>query len=263
MYFTNATQPPGLPLSPSPPFPCPTSLRADLFFLFTATVAGFPYPSPNIPVFMRHTRPMKVNVRTVTREFRKLSIPNQLTILRLLSIPVFLGLVLIYAQGGKNGGFHEGYRLGAAAVFIGLFLLDILDGFIARVSGQVTSLGTILDPVADKALMVTALIALGTMPRGAVPCSLPLWFVVITIFRDSVLLVGALVIHNICHALDVAPRWTGKIAAFFNAVVVGSMLLGAPARLCRWQLVAAIIFTVVSGAQYVRDGMLQLTRKKT
>ena len=119
---------------------------------------------------------------------RNLTIANQLTILRIVLIPIFV-LLVVYG------------RLGAALlVFITAGATDALDGLIARRAGQRTSLGAWLDPMADKLLLVTTFIVL-TLPSIPLTNHLPLWLTIIVISRD-VVIVGVVAIVN----LAVGPR---------------------------------------------------------
>ena len=119
---------------------------------------------------------------------RKLTLANQLTLLRIILIPAFV-LLVVY---GKLGA--------ALLVFIIAGVTDALDGLIARLAGQGTSLGAWLDPMADKLLLVSAFIVL-TIPSIAMTNHLPLWLTVTVISRDIVI-VGVVAIVN----LAVGPR---------------------------------------------------------
>jgi cardiolipin synthase (CMP-forming) len=119
---------------------------------------------------------------------RKLTLANQLTLLRIILIPAFV-LLLVYG------------RLGAAlVVFIVAGVTDALDGLIARLAGQGTSLGAWLDPMADKLLLVSAFIVL-TIPSIPMTNHLPLWLTITVISRDIVI-IGVVAIVN----LAVGPR---------------------------------------------------------
>jgi cardiolipin synthase len=119
---------------------------------------------------------------------RLLTLANQLTLLRIILIPAFV-LLVVYG------------RLGAAlVVFIIAGATDALDGLIARLAGQGTSLGAWLDPMADKLLLVSAFIVL-TIPSISMTNHLPLWLTVSVISRDIVI-VGVVAIVN----LAVGPR---------------------------------------------------------
>ena len=103
-----------------------------------------------------------------------LTVPNQLTILRIFLVPVFV-LLLVY-----------GYLGWALVTFLAAGATDALDGLIARKAGQRTTLGAWLDPMADKLLLVTAFIVL-TLPGVPLTNHIPLWLTVLVISRDVVI----------------------------------------------------------------------------
>jgi cardiolipin synthase len=119
---------------------------------------------------------------------RNLTIANQLTILRIVLIPIFV-LLVVYGRLGE-----------ALLVFMTAGATDALDGLIARRAGQRTSLGAWLDPMADKLLLVTTFIVL-TLPAIPLTNRLPLWLTIAVISRDIVI-VGVVAIVN----LAVGPR---------------------------------------------------------
>lgn len=119
---------------------------------------------------------------------RVLTVPNQLTFLRILLIPLFVMLV------------SYGYLGGALLVFALAGLTDGLDGLIARKAHQRSSLGAWLDPMADKLLLVTTFVVL-TIPGLELTNHMPLWLTILIISRDIVI-VGVVAIVN----LAVGPR---------------------------------------------------------
>jgi len=152
----------------------------------------------------------------------------------------------------------------ATGIFLGIFLLDAVDGYVARVRREITSLGTILDPLADKAVLLSALILL-SLPRSAAAFQphLPVWFVLVAISRDGILVTGAAIIQSIMGGVTVRPRITGKIATFFQGTVVVWSLIGLPAGSpFFWLVCSAAFFTLVSAVQYIFDGIRQLEKAK-
>jgi cardiolipin synthase (CMP-forming) len=119
---------------------------------------------------------------------RNLTFANQLTLLRIILIPAFV-LLVVYGQLGA-----------ALLVFIIAGVTDALDGLIARLAGQGTSLGAWLDPMADKLLLVSTFIVL-TVPSVPLTNHLPLWLTISVISRDIVI-IGVVAIVN----LAVGPR---------------------------------------------------------
>lgn len=193
-----------------------------------------------------------------------LTLANRITILRILAIPFFILLLLYYSSGFARSQGVAALRWCATGIFLGIFLLDAVDGYVARVRREITSLGTILDPLADKAVLLSALILL-SLPRSAAAFQphLPVWFVLVAISRDGILVTGAAIIQSIMGGVTVRPRITGKIATFFQGTVVVWSLIGLPAGSpFFWLVCSAAFFTLVSAVQYIFDGIRQLEKAK-
>jgi cardiolipin synthase len=166
---------------------------------------------------------------------------NVLTLLRMLLIP-FFAILVIY-----------GYRGWALVVFLTAALTDLFDGLIARATGEKTTLGAWLDPLADKLLLVTMFVIL-TVPGIGDPNRLPLWFTVLVISRD-VAIVGTVAVVN----LAIGPRTfrpsiygklatalyvlTGVAALYFN-------YLGRQAGVVEAMIYVSIVMTFVSAGHY-------------
>jgi cardiolipin synthase len=128
-----------------------------------------------------------------------LTAANQLTILRMLLIPAFV-ILLIY-----------GYRGWALTVFLVAGLTDLLDGLIARATGQKTTLGAWLDPMADKLLLVTMFIVL-TLPGIGSANRLPIWFTILVISRDVAIVLTVAVVNLAVGPRTFRPSIYGKVA---------------------------------------------------
>jgi cardiolipin synthase len=128
-----------------------------------------------------------------------LTLANQLTIARIILIPLFV-LLVSYD------------RLGAAlTVFVVAGVTDALDGLIARVTGQRTSLGAWLDPMADKLLLVTTFVVL-TLPNLPLTNHLPIWLTIIVISRDVVIVTIVAVVNLAVGPRTFTPSFLGKSA---------------------------------------------------
>jgi cardiolipin synthase len=139
-----------------------------------------------------------------------LTLANQLTILRIMLIPVFV-LLVVY-----------GYLGWALIVFLTAGVTDALDGLIARRAGQRTSLGAWLDPMADKLLLVTTFVVL-TLPAVPLTNHLPLWLTVFVISRDVVIVGVVAIVTLAAGPRDFRPSILGKLATatfILTAVVV-------------------------------------------
>lgn len=181
-----------------------------------------------------------------------LNLANKITIIRLLLIPVFASLVLNYKE--VPGGDHEIFRWLAITVFILASVSDALDGFIARTFNQKTALGSFLDPLADKLLLLTAIILLSLNIPGLT--QLPIWFPILVFSRDFFLLLGALIVHLTTGHLKVTPNFLGKVTTVFQMAIVLWILFKWPYPQIIWSIAALLTFA--SGITYLFTGSKQL-----
>ena len=179
---------------------------------------------------------------------------NKITILRILLTPFFVVQVLYYVETG-----NELHRLLAILSFAIASILDGVDGYVARRYHQWSELGTVLDPLADKLLLVSAIVVL-SFNHSPWLRQIPLWLTGVIIGRDLVLGIGAVVVRLVVGKITVRPRLTGKLATVFQMLAVSWILLqwdGHYGLLQTW-ILSAGIFTGVSGVFYIWDGMKQL-----
>lgn len=187
---------------------------------------------------------------------RGMTTANKITILRILLTPFFVAAILYYGQTGE-----EVYRLAGLLCFAVAAICDGVDGYVARRYNQMSELGTILDPLADKLLLVSGVVLL-SFNHGDRLGQIPLWLTIIIIGRDVLLLVGLGVIHLTVGKVRVRPRIVGKVATVLQMISVLWILLkwdenwGA-SLIVVWTTGAAAC-TAISGAWYVFDGIKQL-----
>lgn len=170
---------------------------------------------------------------------RILNLANGLTILRMALVPVFAVLLL------TGDGQDPTMRLVAALVFTGAVITDRFDGMIARQRNLITEFGKVADPIADKALIGTALVALSLLDL------LPWWVTAVIVFREVA--VTVLRFWVIRHGVIAASRG-GKIKTVVQAAAIGLYILplsGFFGTVRWWVLAAALILTVVTGIDYV------------
>ena len=180
---------------------------------------------------------------------------NKITIVRLLLIPVFVLLGVYYGESVRLGEPQEYYRLGAILVFITASVSDGLDGYVARRYNQRSKLGAILDPIADKGLLLAGLLTLSFSDWGY---RFPLWFPVLVIARDVVIVAGSFGLHHVNGDVHVRPRWSGKIATVLQMIAIGWVMLQLRLVSPTIWVALAGVFTFVSGVAYVTDGIRQL-----
>jgi cardiolipin synthase (CMP-forming) len=182
---------------------------------------------------------------------------NKITILRILLIPFFVIEILYYTRTGS-----EGYRWCGLTAFAVAAICDGVDGYIARRYNQRSELGAILDPLADKLLLVSGIVLL-SFDHSPYLASVPLWLTGTIIGRDVVLLAGLIVIQMMVGKVKVRPRILGKIATVLQMAVVIWVLMKWDGKwLLGWTLGAAIC-TGLSGFLYVWDGTRQMSAHPT
>jgi cardiolipin synthase len=184
-----------------------------------------------------------------------MTLANRITITRILLIPFFVGFAVYYGVSIRDGAPHESYRLTAIIIFIVAAASDGIDGFIARRFNQKSSLGVLLDPLADKALILAAIITLSITPWQQ---HLPLWFPILIIFRDTLSVGAYFLLKHFTEQPRVHPHWTGKFATFFQMVAIGCVMLNATFIPLNYPVFIAGFFTFASGMIYLSDCIRQL-----
>jgi CDP-diacylglycerol--glycerol-3-phosphate 3-phosphatidyltransferase len=194
---------------------------------------------------------------------------NKITLARIFMIPLFVMMAIYYGRGVARGEPVEWQRYTAIAIFVLAAASDGLDGYIARRYNQRSQLGVILDPIADKGLLITALI---TLSISNWHYELPVWFPVLVIARDVIVVTGAVVLHFLTGRIQVKPSWPGKAATALQMVALSLVLLqlnlfSTTLHTGSWTLPVdfldipvylAGLFTAISGFGYILDGVRQL-----
>jgi cardiolipin synthase len=186
---------------------------------------------------------------------------NKITVARILMIPAFVAMAIYYGESIERGEPLEWQRFAAIVIFLVASISDGLDGYVARHYKQRSRLGVILDPIADKGLLLSGIITLSISNWSKVDPDygrFPIWFPVLVITRDAVILVGAVVLYLLNGKVDVKPNWTGKVATVLQMIAIGWVMLQF--RFVPLLLVVACagVFTFISGVVYVVDGIRQL-----
>lgn len=171
-----------------------------------------------------------------------LTAANQLTLLRILLVPVF-ALFMLYGQAGP-----------ALFTFVVAGVTDALDGLIARSTGQVTTIGAWLDPVADKLLVITMFVML-TVPGLGMPQRLPLWLTVLVLSRDIVIVATVTVVNLAVARRTFRPSMLGKIATavyvLTGVIALYANYLGTRLAIVDWFVYASLAITLASGLHYM------------
>jgi len=175
-----------------------------------------------------------------------MNLPNAITIIRILLIPLFLYKII------------QGEMIFATVVYLTAAISDGLDGFIARVWKLQTKLGTFLDPMADKLLITTSFLTLSVLDI------IPLWLALAVISRDIIIVSGSLLVYLMKNELTIRPQPIGKVTTFFQFSYILLVLLQSAAnmpfllKLYVPMLVVTGGLTIVSGGVYILDGLKAL-----
>ena len=167
-----------------------------------------------------------------------MNIPNMVTLCRICAVPAIILLIL------------DGRMEAAFCVTLAAALSDAVDGIIAKQFNMQTTLGAYLDPIADKALLVALYLALGY--EGFFPT----WLVVLVVFRDALIIGGALLFHTLTSSLEMNPLKISKLNTVMQ-LVLGVMILGSEAYGLNLNFISdPLIYltgftTLISGVYYV------------
>jgi cardiolipin synthase (CMP-forming) len=178
---------------------------------------------------------------------------NKITLVRILLIPLFVVEVLYYVRTG-----NELHRLIALGSFGVASVCDGVDGYVARRFNQRSELGAILDPLADKLLLVSGIVVLSFDQRPYLQ-SVPLWLTGTIIGRDIFLVAGLVVIQMTVGKVKVRPRVVGKVATVLQMAVVLWVLLKWDDGRLFWVALLTSVSTGLSGLMYLWDFTCQLS----
>jgi cardiolipin synthase len=179
---------------------------------------------------------------------RIVTVPNMLTVFRMVLIPAFVTLL-----------FYQRFVL-ALAVFVIAGLTDGLDGLLARRFQQESQLGTVLDPIADKLMMVTAFVVLSmrSIFPQPVPSHLPIpfWVTIAVISRDVFIVVGAAAINIMTGFRGFRPSWLGKANTTVQIIAIAIIMFAASVPYYTGYYlptlyVVVFTFAVTSGLHYI------------
>jgi cardiolipin synthase len=180
--------------------------------------------------------------REVRAALRPFTIPNGITLLRLALTPFFVLAIL------------SRDHLLALGLFAVAGISDVLDGLVARWLSMPSRLGTYLDPIADKLLLVTAYVVLTLPMPGSV--TIPLWLTVLALSRDFLIVLVALLLYLGADVVEFPPSLWGKATTFIHVVTLALVLIANVTRVAEYVLLTcfylALTLTVISGVDYIR-----------
>jgi cardiolipin synthase len=172
-----------------------------------------------------------------------MNLPNLLTIFRLFVTSFFI-LAIHYGE----------FRI-ALWLFVVQAITDLLDGFLARVLGEKTSLGALLDPLADKAMLVSSFVVLYLKDI------VPLWVMSIVLMRDLILTLGYLILCKLFRNIEILPSFLGKLTTFCQIGTVVYVLWSDVRNYQNFFFYATAALTIITGIHYVYRGLLILKNK--
>jgi CDP-diacylglycerol--glycerol-3-phosphate 3-phosphatidyltransferase len=184
-----------------------------------------------------------------------MTLANKITMLRIALIPVFAFFAWWYGRTAAEGQPQEWLRIGAAGVFLFAATTDGLDGFIARHFNQRSQLGSILDPVADKGLVLVAIVVLSL---GDWTDGFPLWFPLIVIGREALLFLGFVALTRAIGRVPIRPSWIGKGATACQVLAILWVVLRVTELSSIYCVILATVLTIASGMGYILDGIHQV-----
>jgi len=181
---------------------------------------------------------------------------NKVTIGRIILVP-FFAVQLTYYFLTED----EMYRYIAIAAFLIATISDGIDGWLARHRNQRTQLGSYLDPIADKLLLISGLVLLSIefdkSPFDGAP--LPLWFIGTILGRDIIVVTGSILLFMAVGDVKVQPLILSKISSVLQMVCIGWVLFNCSPKISMWLAVVASITAVITGVIYVLDGIRQFS----
>ncbi len=179
---------------------------------------------------------------------------SKITVTRICLVPVYAILALWYGQTVKSGHPDESLRWWALGVFVAAASSDGIDGWVARRFNQMSKFGAFIDPIADKALLLSGVITLSIVDWGKDNWHLPLWFAAIVILRDCIILGGIRILWNHRREVKFAPHWTGKVCTVTQMFAIGWVMLKVVDLSPVYPCIVAAVFTVWSSIAYIHQG---------
>ena len=169
-----------------------------------------------------------------------MTLANKITVLRIIAIPICIIALL------------EQSMQWARAIFVLSVFSDALDGAIARIRGERTPLGTFLDPLADKLLLVSTFVAYAYLGW------IPVWIFIAVLSRDMLIILGWTVVYILTGNSKIEPRMLGKITTALQMMVILGKMFNAPPELYHAVLHTMIAATILSACDYVWVGNTRL-----
>lgn len=177
-----------------------------------------------------------------------MNIPNNISLFRVLLVPLFVIFLSYYSPE------RDFFYWASVSVFLLACATDGVDGYLARKLNQKTTLGSYLDPIADKLLLLSGFLSLTLMSNLPPSMRIPAWVTVPVIARDMIILIGSAIIFLLTGKLKVEPLFIGKFTTVFQMLTLFFSLVNAPEPTRFLLFVCTVTLTVLSGARYIQTG---------
>jgi len=174
-----------------------------------------------------------------------MNLPNILTTLRLLLIPVFIYVFFV---------FEDNNLIYATGIFFLAGVTDALDGYLARKYHQVTKIGQALDPLADKLMQLTVIICF------TIAGILPLWILFVVGIKEGLMILGAAILYTRRDKTVIPANKLGKVSTILFYLAI--LLIGLGYTVGRYLLITAILITLIAFFRYLRMGLKKLKENK-
>ena len=184
-----------------------------------------------------------------------INLPTKITFIRVILTPIIIYLILTHHENIQELGFKSSYTYWILTLFSVAIISDVLDGHLSRKFNLITRLGSFLDPVADKILIISTTLALTYVDCGN---QLPLYYTTLIVARESIQISGAISIGLISGDIIIKHHWTGKIATFLQVLMVYCSLTVESVSLCLSLSLLTSFFAIWSAIMYIHNGLIQL-----
>ena len=184
-----------------------------------------------------------------------MTIPTRITLARLIMSPVFVVLTIKYSSTIALGKPDVLFLYLAMIVFALAVISDALDGYLARKLNQISRIGSFLDPIADKILLLSATITLTFIDCGKL---IPIFYTTLILSRELIQISGAIAIGAILGDIKVKHHWTGKFSTFMQVILIYSAFIVRSDELIIYLSLFGGLFTFSSAALYIYAGLSQL-----
>ena len=184
-----------------------------------------------------------------------ISLPTKITFIRIILTPIIIFLILIHHEKIQEFGLKSSQTYWIVTLFSIAIISDIVDGYLSRKFNLITRLGSFLDPIADKILIISTTLVLTYVDCGN---PLPIYYTTLIVARESIQISGAISIGIISGDITIKHHWTGKIATFLQILMVYCSLTLESVSFCFSLSLLTSFFAIWSAIMYIHNGLIQL-----